>query len=45
MGLLNSRTGATRVTLEERRRRDQEIALEDGMSTSRFAVILYVLKY
>lgn len=30
MGLINSRTGAARVTLEERRRRDQEIALEEG---------------
>jgi hypothetical protein len=32
MGLINSRTGVTRITLEERRRRDQEIALEDGVS-------------
>ena len=32
MGLSNSRAGATRVTLEEKRRRDREIALEDGVS-------------
>lgn len=32
MGLSNSRAGATRVTLEEKRRRDREIALEDGAS-------------
>ncbi|KAI9509223.1 hypothetical protein F5148DRAFT_787873 [Russula earlei] len=30
MGLTQSRTGATRVTLEEKRRRDREIALEDA---------------
>ncbi|KAH8998527.1 hypothetical protein EDB92DRAFT_1180999 [Lactarius akahatsu] len=29
MGLINSRTGATRVALEERKRRDQEIAFEE----------------
>jgi len=35
MGLTNSRLGsAARVTLEEKRRRDREIALEDGVSTT-----------
>lgn len=29
MGLINSRAGATRVALEERKRREQEIAMED----------------
>jgi hypothetical protein len=33
MGLINSRAGVTRVTLEERKRREPEIALEDGVST------------
>jgi hypothetical protein len=32
MGLTNSRAGATRVTLEEKRRRYREFALEDGVS-------------
>ena len=39
MGLINSRGGATRVALEERKRREQEIAMEDGVSTSRLAVL------
>jgi hypothetical protein len=34
MGLTNSRIGAARVTLEEKRRRDREIALEDGVSST-----------
>lgn len=41
MGLINSRAGATRVALEERKRREQEIAMEDGMSTFHLAVLLY----
>lgn len=41
MGLINSRAGATRVALEERKRREQEIAMEDGVSTFRLAVLLY----
>ena len=45
MGLINSRAGVTRVTLEERKRRDPDFALEDGVSTYCFAVLLCVLKY
>jgi hypothetical protein len=41
MGLINSRAGVTRVALEERKRREQEIAMEDGVSTFRLAVLLY----
>jgi hypothetical protein len=39
MGLINSRAGATRVALEERKRREQEIAMEDGVSTSCLVVL------
>jgi hypothetical protein len=38
MGLTNSRTGAARITLEERMRRDREIALEDGVSNGLLSV-------
>lgn len=38
MGLTNSRSGAMRVTLEEKRRRDREIALEDGVSANLFPI-------
>ena len=38
MGLINSRAGAPRVTFEERKRREPEFALEDGVSTSLLAV-------
>jgi hypothetical protein len=43
MGLTNSRTGAARVTLEEKKRRDREIALEDGRFTSRLLVLSWLL--
>lgn len=43
MGLTNSRTGATRVTLEEKRRRDQEIALENGVLATLFLMTSCVL--
>jgi hypothetical protein len=39
MGLTNSRTGTTRAPLEEKRRRDREIALEDGVSASLFLIL------
>ena len=39
MGLTNSRTGATRVTLDEKRRRDRETALEDGVSAILFLLL------
>ncbi len=51
MGLTNSRAGATRVTLEEKRRRNREIALEDGVSitlllfSSCFLNRVYVAEY
>lgn len=40
MGLTNSRTGATRATLEEKRRRDRETALEDGVPAILFLLYL-----
>jgi len=43
MGLTNSRSGATRAALEERKRREQEITLEDGVLTSPFVVLLHIL--
>jgi hypothetical protein len=43
MGLTNSRTGATRVTLEEKRRRDREIALENGVPITLLSISLRVL--
>jgi len=43
MGLTNSRAGATRVTLEEKKRRDREIALEDGVFLIMRSVLLCVL--
>jgi hypothetical protein len=43
MGLTHSRSGAMRVTLEEKRRRDREIALEDGVLADIFLVPSCVL--
>jgi hypothetical protein len=43
MGLTNSRTGAARVTLEEKRRRDQEIALENGVPIILLSISLRIL--
>ena len=46
MGLTNSRAGATRVTLEEKRRRDREIAIEDGAFayfTGRFVLPCFLI--